>query len=307
MAGYMVAIVVLCGGVCYLGVQAGVERITKSMMSCLLVLMVVLAIHSVLLPGGEEGLRYYLYPDFGRLAEFGLKEVIFAAMGQAFFTLSIGIGALAIFGSYIGKTKRLTGEAVWVVLLDTFVAIMAGLIIFPACFAYGVDPASGPNLLFISLPNVFNAMPLGRLWGTMFFLFMTFASFSTVTAVFENLIAALMDCFGWSRKKSVTVNLIFLLVASLPCALGYNLLSNVHLIGTRDILDSEDFIVSNLLLPIGSLIFTLFCVTKLGWGFDNYLKEVNKGRGMKLSRGLYPYLLVGLPLLILVILVSGLR
>ena len=306
MAGYMVAIVVLCGGVCYLGVQAGVERITKSMMSCLLVLMVVLAIHSVLLPGGEEGLRYYLYPDFGRLAEFGLKEVIFAAMGQAFFTLSIGIGALAIFGSYIGKTKRLTGEAVWVVLLDTFVAIMAGLIIFPACFAYGVDPASGPNLLFISLPNVFNAMPLGRLGGTMFFLFMTFASMSTVIAVFENLIVCFFELLHKDRRTIIRWGVPVIILLSLPCVLGFNVWSGFQPLGPGSgVLDLEDFFVSNNLLPLGSLVYLAFCTSRYGWGWDNFIQEANTGKGMAFPTCVRFYVTYILPLIVLVIFVNG--
>ena len=307
MAGFMAVTVVLGIGVCAMGVEKGLERVTKVMMLGLLALIMVLAVHSLTLENAGQGVRFYLLPDWGRAREVGLNKVITAAMSQAFFTLSLGIASMEIFGSYMGDDQTLLGESVRICALDTFVALMAGLILFPACFAYGVQPDQGPSLIFITLPTVFVHMSGGRLWGTLFFLFMTFASFSTVTAVFENLIAALMDSFGFSRKKSVTINLVFLLIASLPCALGYNLLSGVHLIGGRDILDTEDFIVSNLLLPVGALIFTLFCVTRFGWGFDNYLKEVNKGRGLKLSPKLRPYLLVGLPLLILVILISGLR
>ena len=307
MAGFMAVTVVLGIGVCAMGVEKGLERVTKVMMLGLLALIMVLAVHSLTLENAGQGVRFYLLPDWGRAREVGLNKVITAAMSQAFFTLSLGIASMEIFGSYMGDDQTLLGESVRICALDTFVALMAGLILFPACFAYGVQPDQGPSLIFITLPTVFVHMSGGRLWGTLFFLFMTFASFSTVTAVFENLIAALMDSFGFSRKKSVTINLVFLLIASLPCALGYNLLSGVHLISGRDILDTEDFIVSNLLLPVGALIFTLFCVTRFGWGFDNYLKEVNKGRGLKLSPKLRPYLLVGLPLLILVILISGLR
>ncbi|MBP3781179.1 MAG: sodium-dependent transporter, partial [Selenomonas sp.] len=231
MGGYMVAIVLLCGGVCYLGVQAGVERITKFMMTWLLVLMVILSINSLLLPGSAEGLKYYLYPDFGRLLEHGITEVVFAAMGQAFFTLSIGIGALAVFGSYIGKRKRLTGEAVWVIMLDTFVAIMAGLIIFPACFSYDVNPSSGPNLLFVTLPNVFNAMPLGRLWGTLFFLFMTFASMSTVIAVFENLIVCFFELLRVDRHRIIRWGIPLIILLSMPCVLGFNVWSGIQPLG----------------------------------------------------------------------------
>ena len=225
MAGYMALTVALCGGVCYLGVQAGVERITKLMMTCLLALMVVLAVNSVLLPGSEAGLSYYLMPDFGKIEEYGLREVIFAAMGQAFFTLSLGIGALAVFGSYIGKAKRLTGEAIWVIVLDTFVAIMAGLIIFPACFAYGVSPSSGPNLLFVTLPNVFNHMAFGRLWGTLFFLFMAFASMSTIIAVFENLIVCFFELLHVDRRKIIRAGIPVMILLSLPCVLGFNVWS----------------------------------------------------------------------------------
>ena len=229
-----------------------------------------------------------------------------AAMNQAFFTLSLGIGALEIFGSYMSDEKTLTGEAIRVCALDTFVAILSGLIIFPACFSYGVQPDQGPSLIFITLPTVFMNMPAGRIWGTLFFVFMTFASFSTVTAVFENLIAYLEDEFGWTRGKAVTVNLIFILVASLPCLLGYNVWSDLHIIGGRDVLDSEDFLVSNLLLPLGSLIFCLFCVTKFGWGFDKYLAETNKGDGIKMPMWLKPYFKFVLPILVLIIVVMGL-
>lgn len=306
MAGNMIAIVVLCGGVCYLGVQAGVERITKSMMSCLLVLMVILAINSILLPGSGAGLRYYLYPDFGRLMEFGAKEVIFAAMGQAFFTLSIGIGALAIFGSYIGKTKRLTGEAVWVILLDTFVAIMSGLIIFPACFSYGVDPASGPNLLFISLPNVFNAMPFGRLWGTLFFLFMTFASMSTVIAVFENLIVCFFELLHKDRRTIIRWGGIVIILLSLPCVLGFNVWSGFQPLGPGSgVLDLEDFFVSNNLLPLGSLVYLAFCTSRYGWGWDNFIKEANTGKGTAFPACIRFYCTWILPLIVLVIFVNG--
>ncbi|MBQ8088006.1 MAG: sodium-dependent transporter, partial [Clostridia bacterium] len=293
-------------GVCALGVEKGLERITKAMMLGLLGLIVVLAFHSVTLPNASAGIRFYLLPDFARAKEAGLGRVITAAMNQAFFTLSLGIAAMEIFGSYMSDSHTLLGEAVRICGLDTFVALMAGLILFPACFAFGVQPDQGPSLIFITLPTVFVNMAGGRVWGTLFFLFMTFASFSTVTAVFENLIAGMMDNFGWSRKLSVAFNLVVLFLLSLPCALGYNLWSNVHLIGGRDILDSEDFIVSNLLLPLGSLVYLLFCVLKSGWGFDRYLNEVNKGVGLRMSPKLRWYLTLALPVLILVILISGL-
>ena len=264
MGGWM-AVTVLAGFVvCSFGLRKGLERITKVMMAALLVLIVVLAVHSFLLPGAGEGVAFYLMPDLQRAGEIGMGTVITAAMNQAFFTLSLGIGAMEIFGSYMAKDHTLTGEAVRICALDTFVALMAGLIIFPACFSFGVQPDAGPSLIFVTLPNVFVNMAGGRVWGALFFLFMTFASFSTVIAVFENLLAGCIDNFGWSRQKAAVINCIFVLVASLPCVLGYNVWSSVHIIGARDVLDSEDFLVSNLLLPAGSLIYLLFCVT--GWG-----------------------------------------
>ena len=272
----------------------------------LLVLIVILGIHSLILPGAKDGVAFYLLPDFARAAEAGLGKVIMAAMNQAFFTLSLGIASMEIFGSYMSKDQSLLGEATRITVLDTFVALMAGLIIFPACFSYNVQADAGPSLIFVTLPHIFMNMKGGRIWGALFFLFMIFASFSTVTAVFENLVAAAMDNWGWSRKKSVGINTVFMFIMSLPCALGYNLLSNVHLIGARDILDSEDFIVSNLLLPIGALIFLLFCVTKWGWGFDKYQLEANQGKGLKIPKGFKYYFQFVLPILILVILVYGL-
>ena len=306
MGGYMVAIVLLCGGVCYLGVQAGVERITKFMMTWLLVLMVILSINSLLLPGSAEGLKYYLYPDFGRLLEHGITEVVFAAMGQAFFTLSIGIGALAVFGSYIGKRKRLTGEAVWVIMLDTFVAIMAGLIIFPACFSYDVNPSSGPNLLFVTLPNVFNAMPLGRLWGTLFFLFMTFASMSTVIAVFENLIVCFFELLRVDRHRIIRWGIPVIILLSMPCVLGFNVWSGIQPLGPGSgVLDLEDFLVSNNLLPLGSLVYLAFCTSRYGWGWDNFIKEADTGKGMAFPKWVRFYVTYILPLIVLVIFVNG--
>ena len=304
--GCWMAVTVLAGFVVNsFGLQKGLERITKVMMSALLVLIFVLAIHSFLLDGAGEGIAFYLMPDWKRASEAGLGNVITAAMNQAFFTLSLGIGAMEIFGSYMSKGNSLAGEAIRISILDTFVALMAGLIIFPACFSYGVQPDAGPSLIFVTLPNVFVNMTGGRIWGSLFFLFMTFASFSTVIAVFENLLANCIDNFGWSRKKASLINCIFVLIASLPCVLGYNVWSNLHLIGGRDILDSEDFLVSNLLLPLGSLIFLLFCVSKWGWGFDNYLKEVNEGEGLKIPGWLKPYFKFVLPILILIILIQG--
>lgn len=283
MAVFMAITVVAGFIVCSFGLQNGLERISKIMMSALLVLIIVLAVHSLVLPGSGEGLRFYLLPDFKRAADVGIGKVITAAMNQAFFTLSLGIGAMEIFGSYMPNGRTLTGESVRICGLDTFVALMSGLIIFPACFSFGIQPDAGPSLIFVTLPNVFVNMAGGRLWGTLFFLFMTFASFSTVIAVFENLIAGCIDNFGWSRKKAVLFNGILILIASLPCVFGYNIWSDLHLIGGRDVLDTEDFLVSNILLPGGSLVYLLFCVSRRGWGFDNYLEEVNRGKGMKMS------------------------
>ncbi|EFB90356.1 sodium-dependent transporter [Pyramidobacter piscolens] len=292
--------------VCSMGMQKGLEKVTKWMMLGLLALIVVLAVHSLLLPGAGEGARFYLLPSVTRMKASGLGNVIMAAMNQSFFTLSLGIASMEIFGSYMSDQFTLTGEAVRIVALDTFVAFMAGLIIFPACFSFGVQPDAGPSLIFITLPKVFINMEGGRLWGSLFFLFMTFASFSTVITVFENILAACMDNFGWSRAKSVWFNCAFVLVTSVPCVLGYNLWSDVRILGSRDVLDSEDFVVSNLLLPLGSLIYLLFCVTKWGWGFDKYLAECNKGAGIKMSRRFKPYFQFVLPLLILAILIQGL-
>ena len=277
MAVFMAITVFLGFTVLTLGVQNGLEKITKIMMAGLLILIVVLAIHSITLPGGGEGLKFYLAPNIENVKQVGLFNLIVGAMNQAFFTLSLGIAAMEIFGSYMSKDKSILSESILIICLDTFVALMAGLIIVPACSAYGVAPDQGPALIFMTLPELFINMPGGRLWGTLFFIFMSFASFSTVIAVFENLIAWPSDNLGWSRAKSLVCNLIFMLVASLPVVFGYNIWSNVHLIGGRDILDSEDFIVSNLLLPIGALVYTLFCVSRYGWGFDKYIAEVNEG------------------------------
>ena len=307
MMVFMAIAVLLCFGICAKGLQKGVERITKVMMVCLLSLMVVLAVRSVLLPGGQEGLKFYLYPDFGKVKEAGIGEVVYAAMGQAFFTLSIGIGALAIFGSYIGKERALTGEAVSICVLDTFVALMAGTIIFPACFSFGVEPNDGPALIFRTLPNVFTNMAGGRLWGALFFLFMTFASFSTVIAVFENIIACARENFGWDRRRACLVGAAALVVLGLPCALGYNVWSGIQPLGAGStVLDFEDFLVSNILLPGGSLVYLLFCVTKWGWGFDKYTAECNTGSGPKMPQWVKPYFKYVLPVLIAVILVQGL-
>ena len=300
-------VVVLAGFlVCSFGLQNGLERVTKVMMLALLVLIVVLAGHSLTLSGAADGMKFYLVPSMESIRKNGLGRIITGAMNQAFFTLSLGIAAMEIFGSYMSDEHTLPGEAVHICALDTFVALMAGTIIFPACFSFGIETGKGPSLIFQTLPNVFVNMAGGRLWGTLFFLFMIFASFSTVLAVFENILAICMDTFGWSRKKASVINGVILLIASLPCVFGYNIWSNVHLIGGRDVLDSEDFLVSNLLLPIGSLVYLLFCVSKWGWGFDRYLDEANKGEGLKLSPKLKPYFQWVLPVLILIILIQGL-
>lgn len=306
MAFWMILTVILGFFVCSRGLQNGLEKVSKYMMTALIILILVLAIHSFTLSGAVEGIRFYLVPNLNTVREVGLKNVITAAMNQSFFTLSLGVAAMEIFGSYMDKNHTLAGEGVRICALDTFVAIMAGLIIFPACFSYGVEAGAGPSLIFITLPNVFVNMAGGRIWGALFFLFMTFASFSTVIAVFENIMSFCMDMFGWSRNKAALVNCIIILLASMPCVLGYNVWSNLHLIGGRDVLDSEDFIVSNLLLPIGSLIYLLFCVTKWGWGFDKYLEEANTGEGLKLGKKLKLYFQFILPVLILIILIQGL-
>lgn len=306
MGFWMILTVIVGFIVCSRGLQNGLERISKIMMTALLVLIVVLVVHSITLSGAGEGLRFYLIPNLSTVEKVGIGNVISAAMNQAFFTLSLGVAAMEIFGSYMSKDHALAGEGVRICALDTFVAVMSGLIIFPACFSYGVEVTSGPKLIFVTLPNVFVNMAGGRIWGSLFFLFMTFASFSTVIAVFENIMSFAMDMFGWSRNKTAIINCIIILIASLPCVLGYNVWSDLHLIGGRDVLDSEDFLVSNLLLPLGSLIYLLFCVTKWGWGFDNYIEEVNTGSGLKMSRKLKPYFQFVLPVLILIILIQGL-
>ncbi len=305
MTFWMVVIVLAGFLVVSFGLQNGLEKITKYMMSALLILIVVLAVHSTTLPNAMEGIKFYLLPDFKRAADVGIFNVMTAAMNQAFFTLSLGIGAMEIFGSYMKKEHTLAGESIRICGLDTFVALMSGLIIFPACFSFGVETTQGPSLIFVTLPNIFVNMAGGRIWGVLFFVFMIFASFTTVTAVFENLLAGCMDNFGWSRKKAVIINCIFILIASMPCVLGYNVWSDLHLIGGRDVLDSEDFLVSNILLPIGSLIYLLFCVSKWGWGFDKYLEEANTGTGLKMSPKFKYYFQFILPILILVILIKG--
>lgn len=291
--------------ICSLGLQNGVEKITKPMMLALLVIMVILAINSLTISGGAEGLKFYLYPDIAQINKIGWFKVIVAAMNQAFFTLSLGIGSMLIFGSYQSDKSSILKESSTIAALDTFVAITAGLIIFPACFAFGVNPDSGESLVFITLPNIFNSMSLGRLWGSLFFLFMTFAAFSTVIAVFENICSITMDIWNISRKKASVINIFVLFITSLPCIFGYNILSNVKPFGQPHFLAFEDYLVSNILLPIGSLILVLFCTWKGGWGIDNFFNEVNKGDGPKLSRRLIPYLKYVIPVIILIVFLSG--
>ena len=307
MTLFMGIIVVVGFLVCSFSLQKGLERITKWMMVALLVIMVVLAINSVCTAGGSQGLRFYLVPDLARMKKVGIGNVVAGAMNQAFFTLSLGIGAMAIFGSYIGKERALMGESARVAALDTLVALCSGLIIFPACFAYGVQPDSGPSLIFITLPNIFNHMPLGRVWGSLFFVFMSFAAFSTVLGVFENIVSCTMDLSGWSRKKACLFNGILMLLLSMPCVLGFNVLSKFQPLGPgTGVLDLEDFAVSNLLLPLGSLIFIFFCTSRYGWGWKNFTKEANAGKGLKVQRWMRGYMCYVLPVLVAVILVLGL-
>ena len=292
--------------VCSFGLQNGLERVSKIMMLALLGLILILAVHSLTLSGAADGMKFYLLPSAKSIEQYGLGTIITGAMNQAFFTLSLGIASMEIFGSYTAKTHTLPGEAVRICILDTFVALMAGAIIFPACFTFGVAPGEGPALIFQTLPPLFVNMSGGRFWGTLFFLFMVFASFSTVLAVFENILAVCMDTFGISRKKAVLINGVLLALLSLPCVFGYNIWSDFHPILGKDVLDSEDFLVSNLLLPIGSLVYLLFCVSKWGWGFDKYVAEANKGKGLKFAKWLKPYFQFILPALIVVIFLQGL-
>ena len=307
MTFWMVFVVVVGILVCAKGLQSGLERVTKGMMIALLLIMVVLAVNSLFMPGAKEGLSFFLVPDFTRMQEVGVVNTLVSAMNQAFFTLSLGIGAMSIFGSYIGKEHSLLGESVRIVVLDTFVAITAGLIIFPACFTYHVDQTSGPSLIFITLPNIFANMSMGRLWGSLFFLFMAFAAMSTVLAVFENIICCGMELTGCSRKKSSLVNLVLIILLSMPCVLGYNLWAwDGFAVFGGAVLDVEDFLVSNLFLPLGSLVYLLFCVTRYGWGWQNYKKEVNTGKGLKVQDGMRGYLTYVLPLIVVFIFAFGL-
>ena len=306
MTVYMGIVVVSGFAIISLGVQKGLERVTKWMMLALLLLMGVLAVHSCTLEGGQAGLEFYLKPDLQKMLDTGVWEVIVAAMNQAFFTLSLGIGSMAIFGSYLKKDRALMGESINVAVLDTSVALCSGLIIFPACSAYNVAVDSGPNLLFITLPNIFNNLPMGRFWGSLFFLFMTFAAFSTVLAVFESIIACVCDLTGWSRKKSCLVNCIAILILSMPCILGFNVWAHIQpLKAGKSIMDLEDFIVSNCLLPLGSLVMVLFCTRKFGWGWDNFTGEANTGKGLKVQNWMRFYMTWILPVIVVVLFVVG--
>lgn len=303
---WMILVVVISFGICSLGVQKGVEKITKVMMACLFVLILVLAVHSVMLPNAGEGIRFYLVPDFKAMVDEGIGNVVFGAMSQSFFTLSVGIGSMAIFGSYLDKSRSLTGETLSISCLDTFVALMAGLIIIPACFSYGIQPDAGPSLIFITLPNIFNQMAGGRIWGTFFFLFLSFAALSTVVAVFENIISFAIDLWGWERKKAVLFNIAALIVLSMPCVLGFNVLSGIQPLGPgTGIMDLEDFLVSNNLLPLGSLVYLMFCTTRYGWGWKNFIEEANAGQGMKFPVMIKGYMTFILPFIVVAIYLKG--
>ena len=306
MTAWMIVAVLIGFFVCSLGLQNGVERITKVMMSCLFIILLALCVRSVTLPGAEEGISFYLIPNFDRMLEAGIGEVVYAAMGQAFFTLSLGIGAMSIFGSYISKDRSLMGETVSICALDTIVALLAGLAIIPACFAFGIDAGQGPGLVFVTLPNVFNQMAGGQLWGTLFFVFMSFAALSTIIAVFENIISFAMDLWGWERKKAVMFNVILILILSMPCVLGFNIWSDFAPLGAGStVQDLEDFIVSNNLLPLGSLLYLLFCTSRYGWGWDNFIAEADAGVGLKFPKAIRFYVSYILPLLILFIFITG--
>ena len=306
--GFWMVIIVIAGIlVCSIGLQNGLEKVTKVMMISLLFIMVILAINSFFMDGAKEGLSFYLIPDFERMKEIGIIKTITGAMNQAFFTLSLGIGAMSIFGSYIGKERSLLGESLNIALLDTFVAITSGLIIFPACFTFHVDQTSGPGLIFITLPNIFNHIPMGKLWGSLFFIFMSFAAFSTLLAVFENIISCGMELTGWSRKKSSFINAIAIILLSVPCVLGYNLWSSdIFAVFGGAVLDFEDFLVSNLFLPLGSLVYLLFCTSRYGWGWKNFTTEANTGKGLKIQNWMRGYISYILPLIVLFIFFFGL-
>ena len=305
MALYTIATVALATAVCSFSLQGGLERISKWMMSALLSIMILLAVNSCLLDGAAEGLKFYLMPDFQKFTEAGVWNVVVAAMNQSFFSLSLGIGSMAIFGSYLKKEHTLMGEAVNVVCLDTFVAFTAGLIIFPACSAFGVEAGSGPSLVFITLPNIFNNMAGGRIWGSLFFIFMAFAALSTVFAVFENIVACIRDLTGWERKKTSLICGLSLMVLCMPCVLGFTVLSHIQILGLS-IMDFEDFLVSNILLPVGSLLFVIFCTCRYGWGWKNFVAEANTGDGPKVANWMRLYMTYVLPVIVTAILVIGL-
>lgn len=303
---WMIVICVIGFAICALGLQKGVEKVTKIMMSCLFLILIALVIRSVTLPNAKEGLSFYLLPKLSSIKENGIWSTIYAAMGQAFFTLSIGMGSMAIFGSYVSRDRSLLGEGLNITILDTFVAVMSGLIIFPACFSFGVNPSSGPSLVFITLPNIFNSMKFGQLWGIAFYVFMVFAALSTVVAVFENILSFAMDLTGCTRKKAVAINLVAVILLSIPCALGFNVWSGFQPLGAGSvILDLEDFIVSNNILPIGSLVYVLFCTTRYGWGWKNFIKEANEGKGLKFSEKLRLYVTFILPFIVFLVFILG--
>ena len=313
MTIFMVIVVAIGVLTTSFGVQNGVERVSKVMMVALFAVLIVLCVRAVTLPNASEGLSFYLLPDFGKLfagttlaeqwSTFG--SAVYAAMGQAFFTVSVGMGSMSIFGSYIGKEHRLTGEALRVTILDTLVALMAGLVIFPSCFSFGVEPGSGPSLVFITLPIVFNEMPLGQLWGTLFFLFMTFAALSTVIAVFENIMSFTIDQWGTPRKKACLVNGLCLLILSMPCVLGFNVLSGVNIPAIGDIQSIEDFLVSNNILPLGGLFLVLFVTRKNGWGWKNFLAEADTGKGLRFPAWSRFYMTYILPIGMVIVFIMG--
>ena len=306
MMVFMLIVVALAILVCIRGLQNGLEKITKYMMLALLSIMLILAVNSVFLEGAQEGIKFYLMPSIDNLLEVGVGNVLVSAMNQAFFTLSLGMGAMAIFGSYIDKKRSLMGEAVNIACLDTFVALASGFIIFPACYAYDVDVTSGMPLIFLTLPNIFNHIPLGRFWGSLFFVFMSFAALTTIFTVFESIVSCAMDLKGWTRQKACLISGGALAVCSIPCVLGYNVWSGFQPLGEgTNIMVLEDFFVSNLALPLGALIFVIFCVTRYGWGWDNFVKEANEGEGLKIQGWMRGYMTYVLPLIVIGIFVVG--
>lgn len=303
---WTILVICISFGICTIGLQNGVEKVTKIMMICLLSLMVILAVRSLTLENAMEGIRFYLVPDFAKLAEYGIGNVVYGAMSQAFFTLSIGMGGMAIFGSYLDKERSLTGESVSIILLDTFVALTAGFIVIPACFAFHVQPDAGPGLVFITLPNIFTQMAGGRWWGALFFLFLSFAALSTIIGVFENIISFGIDLFGWSRRKTVLINIVAIVVLSVPCILGFNLLSGFEPLGAgTNIMDLEDFLVSCNIMPLGSVIYLMFCTRKNGWGWKNFISEVNSGSGIRFPEKFRFYMTNILPFIVIAIYIKG--